>query len=166
MLAQVPACRSAIVFFVWIGVFNLMVVAQFWSFANDIYSKEEGERLFAIVGFGASLGAVVGARIADRLIEPFGVNQLMLLGAAVLGRAGAAHQLHRHARARARPAARASRPPSKPATKAEPATNVFALVFRTRYLLLMALMLMLLNWVNTTGEYILASIVKEHAAAA
>ena len=49
-----------VIFFVWIGIFNLMIVAQFWSFANDVYSKEEGERLFVIVGFGASLGAVVG----------------------------------------------------------------------------------------------------------
>ena len=62
-----------------------MIVAQFWSFANDVYSKEEGERLLVIVGLGASLGAVAGARVADRLIEPFGVHQLMLLGAAVLG---------------------------------------------------------------------------------
>ena len=37
------------------------------------------------------------------------------------------------------------------------------MVFRTRYLLLMALMLMLVNWVNTTGEYILGSIVKDTA---
>ncbi len=52
------------VFFLWIGIFNLMIVAQFWSFANDIYTKDQGERLFAIVGFGASLGAVV--RLAVR----------------------------------------------------------------------------------------------------
>ena len=75
----------AIPFFIWIGVFSLMIVAQFWSFANVIYDKSEGERLFAIVGFGASLGAVFGARIADRLIEPIGIYQLLLLGAAVLG---------------------------------------------------------------------------------
>lgn len=73
----------AIPFFIWIGVFSLMIVAQFWSFANVIYDKSEGERLFAIVGFGASLGAVFGARIADRLIEPIGIYQLFLLGAAV-----------------------------------------------------------------------------------
>jgi AAA family ATP:ADP antiporter len=42
-------------------------------------------------------------------------------------------------------------------------TNAFTMVFRTRYLLLMALMLMLLNWANTTGEYILGSIVKHTA---
>ena len=78
------ASRSAMIYFVWIGIFSLMIVAQFWSFANDVYSKEEGERLLVIVGLGASLGAVAGARVADRLIEPFGVLQLMLLGAAVL----------------------------------------------------------------------------------
>ena len=59
-------------FFIWIGVFSLMIVAQFWSFANVIYDKAEGERLFAIVGFGASLGAVAGSQIADVLIEPVG----------------------------------------------------------------------------------------------
>src|SRR6476619_2719678 len=74
----------AIVFFVWIGIFNLMVVAKFWSFANDVYSKDQGERLFAIVGFGAALGAVVGSRVADRLIDTIGVYELMLVGAAVL----------------------------------------------------------------------------------
>src|SRR5918993_2167869 len=78
----------AIVFFLWIGIFNLMIVAQFWSFANDVYAKEEGERLFAIVGFGASLGAVVGARVAGRLIEPLGINPLLLIGAAVLAGQG------------------------------------------------------------------------------
>jgi len=40
------------VYFLWIGIFNMMIVAQFWSFANDVYSKEEGERLFAIVASG------------------------------------------------------------------------------------------------------------------
>ena len=151
----------AIVYFVWIGVFNMMIVAQFWSFANVLYSKDEGERLFAIVGFGASLGAVVGSGAAAKLIGPFGINELMLLGAALL-----IGQLlltnHIDARDRVR---RGPRIESKPAVKKGPATNAFALVFRTRYLLLMGLMLMLLNWVNTTGEYIIGGIIKENAAA-
>ena len=74
----------AVIFFIWIGIFSLMVIAQFWSFATDIYTKEEGERLFPIVGFGASLGAVFGAQIADQLIEPIGVYELMLVGGAIL----------------------------------------------------------------------------------
>ena len=151
----------AVVFFVWIGIFSLMIVAQFWAFANDVYTKEEGERLFVIVGFGASLGAVAGARIADRLIEPLGVYQLMLRRRGDPARAALADQPHqRRESARRPPAARkvAAAAAAKPS-----GSNAFAMVFRTRYLLLMALMLMLVNWVNSTGEYILGSIVKDTA---
>jgi AAA family ATP:ADP antiporter len=150
------------VYFVWIGIFNLMIVAQFWSFANDVYSKDEGERLFVIVGFGASLGAVVGSIAAERLIEPVGVNNLMLLGAGLivvqLVLTNSIDRVERHRRQHT-----AATPQKKPATKSS--ADGFAMVLRTRYLLLIALMLMTLNWVNTTGEYILGSIVKEHATA-
>ena len=123
-----------IIYFVWIGIFNLMIVAQFWSFANDVYTKEEGERLLVIVGLGASLGAVAGARVADRLIEPFGVLQLMLCGAGVLGlQLLLTNYIDRVERARRRPAVRVK------AATAAPSVNPFAMVFGTRYLLLMAL---------------------------
>ena len=149
-------------FFIWIGVFSLMIVAQFWSFANVIYDKAEGERLFAIVGFGASLGAVAGSRIADVLIEPVGINQLLLLGAAVLGGQVLLtnyvdHRERRHIQSHTRKVSA-----SKTATKASHSQS-FRLVFKTRYLIFMAIMLMLANWVNTTGEYILSNIVKQHA---
>jgi AAA family ATP:ADP antiporter len=148
------------IYFVWIGIFNLMIVAQFWSFANDIYSKEEGERLLVIVGLGASLGAVAGARVADRLIEPFGVLQLMLCGAGVLGlQLLLTNHIDRVERGRRPPAARVK------TEKDAPAVNPFAMVFGTRYLLLMALMILIINWINATGEYILGSIVKEYASA-
>ena len=146
------------IYFVWIGVFSLMIVAQFWSFANDVYSKEEGERLFVIIGFGASLGAVAGSMVADRLIEPFGVMQLMLVGAAVLGlQLLITNYVDRVERGR--------RPPTPKSPKTAASGNAFTMVFKTRYLLLMGLMLMMLNWINTTGEYILGSIVKDMATA-
>jgi len=61
--------QLGVVFFLWVGLFNLMLVAQFWAFANDIYTEEQGKRLFAIVGIGSSLGAIVGARIAGWLFD-------------------------------------------------------------------------------------------------
>ena len=154
----------AVPYFVWIGIFNLMIVAQFWSFANDVYTKPEGERLFPLVGFGASLGAVVGARAAHRLIGGFGIYELMLVGAAVLiVEVLISNHIDRRDRAR-RAGTAVPAGEKKQETKAKAAApNAFGLVFRTRYLLLMAVMLMVLNWVNTTGEYILGSIVKETA---
>src|ERR687895_1086848 len=74
----------AVVYFLWVGIFNLMIIAQFWSFANDVYTKEQGERLFPIVAVGASLGAVLGARLAAWLIPLFGLPQLLLVAAGCL----------------------------------------------------------------------------------
>src|SRR5215813_1881255 len=38
--------RVGVAFYLWIGIFNLVVIAQFWGFANDLYSPERGKRLF------------------------------------------------------------------------------------------------------------------------
>ena len=74
-----------IVFFVWVGLFNLMLVAQFWAFANDVYTQEQGKRLFAIIGIGSSLGAIFGAGVAGRLFMTAGVYPMLLIAAALLG---------------------------------------------------------------------------------
>jgi AAA family ATP:ADP antiporter len=157
----------AIPYFIWIGIFSLMIVAQFWSFANDVYTKEEGERLFPIVGFGASLGAVVGATQAARLIERIGVYELMLLGAALLFlQMLVTNWIDRRARRGAvLKAAGSGVPPRQDQAIGGRGAGVFGLVFRTRYLLLMGVMLLVLNWVNATGEYILGAVVRERAAA-
>ena len=62
-----------IVYYIWVGIFSLTTIAQFWSFANDVYRREAGERLFAFIFLGGSLGALAGARVAERLFE-HGVN--------------------------------------------------------------------------------------------
>jgi AAA family ATP:ADP antiporter len=173
--ADVPL---GVVFFLWVGVFNLMVIAQFWSFANDLYSTEAGKRLFPIVAFGASLGAVMGSVITSALIGPLGVYQMLLVAAALLGVALATTNIvdarERRRKRDARAAAAATSTAQTPAAPAPPASeddgrlaaggNAFQLVFRNRYLLLIALLMLVLNWVNTTGEYILGRTVAAAAA--
>ena len=90
-----------IAYFLWIGVFNLMIIAQFWSFANDLYTRDEGERLFPVVGLGGALGAVLGAIIASRLIRSVGIYQLLLVGAVLLA-AVTGHELRGSANVRTR----------------------------------------------------------------
>ncbi|HZA97521.1 MAG TPA: MFS transporter [Gemmatimonadales bacterium] len=180
----------AVVFFLWVGIFNLMIVAQFWSFANDLYTKEQGERLFAIVAVGASLGAVLGARLAGWLIPLFGLPQLLLVAAGLLtlgvlisnvvdAHERGRHELHLplHLTTAEIPAATGDYQiqtvqESKKLTVSLPGIGptsrrgTFRLVFNNRYLLLIALLILILNWVNTTGEYILSSTVSDAAKAA
>jgi ATP:ADP antiporter, AAA family len=152
-LVRVPL---GIPFYLWVGIFNVMVVAQFWSFANDIYTTEQGKRLFAIVGFGMSSGAVFGSFITGRLIEPLGVYQLLLLSGALLA-VSLALTLVVDSGAGAKKSKKAS---------VKSGRSGFALVFESRYLLLIALMMVLANIVNTTGEYILGKRVAADARAA
>jgi AAA family ATP:ADP antiporter len=162
-----------------------MILAQFWSFANDVYTEDEGERLFPIVGFGASLGAVMGALSAGLLIQALGIYQVMLVGAVLLiaevqitnyldkkERSRTEAHLPEYATTALMPAATAHRRDRETGVltlagepqndRAEPA-GAFAMVFRTRYLLLVAFLMLFSNWVNTTGEYILGSVVGEAA---
>ena len=55
--------RLGVAFFIWLGIFNLMIPAQLWAFANDVYTSERGKRMFPLIGLGASLGAYIGAEI-------------------------------------------------------------------------------------------------------
>lgn len=160
-----------IAFFIWIGVFNLMIVAQFWSFANDLYSRDEGERLFPVVGFGAALGGVLGAYVAAKLIRPLGVYELLLVGAALLGaQLQITNYVDRRSATGARPAtevqdapAATAAPPAEAGPPAEEHENAFAMVLRTPYLRAMAAMVLLIATVDALGEYILGSIVKDAA---
>ena len=147
-------------FFLWVGVFNVMIVAQLWSLANDLFSPGQGKRLFAIIGFGASAGAVAGNVVVGGLIAPLGLYVPMLLAAALLVlslvfiRAAASY--------------RSPAVPDVAGAAQEPVgdTPVFRLMRRNRYLALLALLVLVANWVNTTGEYLLGRFVADSAARA
>ena len=71
-------------FFVWLSVFNLFVVSVFWSFMADIYSKEQGRRLFGVISAGGSAGALLGPLLTSVLVVPLGFQNLLPLSAFLL----------------------------------------------------------------------------------
>jgi AAA family ATP:ADP antiporter len=148
-----------IAFFLWMGVFAVVMPAQFWAFANDVYDSERGKRLFPIVGIGSSLGAWAGAAAASALFTRLGPYPLLLLSAAGLTTTIVlTHWIDRRVR-RARTAAAA--PAEPPLGK----VGGFQLVLSQRYLLLIALLVLVINIVNTVGEFILGRLVVADAAA-
>ena len=72
------------VFFVWISVFNLFVVSVFWSFMADIYTREQGRRLFGIIAAGGSIGALIGGSATSILVVRIGFQNLFPIAAALL----------------------------------------------------------------------------------
>src|ERR671936_794302 len=80
--ARVPYVGVA--FFIWVGIFNMSLVAQFWAYANDIYSKEAGDRLFPMIVIGQTAGAPLGAFVAGHLFRAGFTPQAILQISAVL----------------------------------------------------------------------------------
>ena len=159
-----------VAFFIWVGIFNLMVIAQLWAFANDVYTVDQGKRLFAIVGFGASLGAIAGSFSTGQLVKTLGPYPFMLGACALLLVCMVLTNVVNGREKRA--AVNQVAPADKPATDTAPAASTtdpadepvrgrsgFSLVFRDRYLLLIALLMLIYNFVNTNGEYLLGKLV-------
>ena len=71
-------------FFVWISVFNLFVVSVFWSFMADIYTREQGRRLFGFITSGGSIGALLGGLATSNVVVNIGFENLFPISAAML----------------------------------------------------------------------------------
>jgi ATP:ADP antiporter, AAA family len=147
-------------FYVWVGIFSLASIALFWSYANDLHGPAAGERLFPVIAIGSALGSPVGSKVAEWLfaagVPPY---RILHVGAALL-LVHLALYLVVDRRVRGRQRATASRPPL------QSGPGGFGLVLRSPYLRLIAVLLVFLNVVNTTGEYILSRSVVDTARAA
>jgi AAA family ATP:ADP antiporter len=146
--------RVGFSFFVWLGIFSTLAIAQFWSLATDVMSEADGKRLFPIVAAGGTLGGIFGSQLAARLIDGH-PHQLMGLAAGILVVCAVLTHVTYHA--------------ADHGTKvAEDApewnhSGGFTLVLRDRYLLLIGLSVLILNFVNTTGDFLLAQLVNAKA---
>jgi len=141
-------------FYVFVGILSLTLIAQFWSFANDIYKKSEGDRLFPVIAVGATAGAPLGAALAGELfargVSPWAMIEI----------ASGLLLVHTWLYTRVR---RRGTGETRQATTRTASTNGFALVLHNPYLRLIGLLLVVLNVINTTGEFILADLVTARA---
>jgi AAA family ATP:ADP antiporter len=150
--------RVGVAFYIWVGIFNVFVTAQFWAFANDVYSEQEGKRLFPIVAVGSNLGAWMGAEAAEslfgRLAPESAPYNMMLIAAAGLA---VSILITASVNSRESASAKSKRDAETPLGK----EGGFKLVFSQRYLFLIALLILTLNLVNTIGEFILGKLVTQ-----
>jgi ATP:ADP antiporter, AAA family len=145
-------------FYLWLGIFNLMVLAQFWAFANDLYTEEQGRRLFPILGIGSSLGALAGSQIAGFFFAYLGIDRLLIVAGVLL--AGSLILTWRVNRE----ACEACAVQRSNNSASLGSRGAFEIVASNRYLRLIAWMVVLINVVNTGGEYVLSKLVLSEAA--
>jgi len=145
--------QISVIFFIWIGVYGVIVIAHFWAFATDLFTREAGERLFVIIAFGGSIGAWIGSVISSVLVNYLSAHELILLSAATLALSmiPALYTIK-------------TLPPEcilqENTSNHEIKTSLlacFQIVLTRRFLLMIAVFIILFNLINSTGEYLLSS---------
>ncbi len=71
----------AIVYFIWLSVFNLFAVSLFWSFMADIFSSVTAKKVFGIITLGGSLGALTGPLLVSTMSSAMPIENLLLMAA-------------------------------------------------------------------------------------
>jgi AAA family ATP:ADP antiporter len=136
-------------FYIWVSTFNLLIISVFWTFMADIFSRTQAKRLFGFVAAGATVGGIVGPAAATFLAKAIGNGGLLLISAA--GFVITAWTIALLGKEKQRMLAlgiEAQRTTLDHKLSGSPLDG-FRLVFRSRYLLLLALVLLLMTWIST-----------------
>jgi AAA family ATP:ADP antiporter len=140
---------AAAAIFVWVGSFNLLVISVFWTFMADIFSRTQAKRLFGFIAAGGATGGIVGPLLAAGLVKTVGNSGLMLISAAGFALTAAlVKMLAREKQRMVESGVEAQHTTLDHGLAGNPFDG-FRLLFRSRYLLLVAAFLLLMTWLTT-----------------
>lgn len=158
-------------FYLWVGLFGVFMVAQTWTFIIDLYKDDAGKRLIPMIAIGATSGAVVGSWLVKQLmaIPSMGANSLLLISTLPLTASWLLCRMVDLDQSRKSPTVEVATPDNKKSDASSnssamtilPTEKVFDLFRNNNLLLLIAGASLLLNWVNTNGENLLYQVINE-----
>lgn len=156
LIRSVPGIGVA--FYLWVGMFGVFVVAQFWAFAADLYDQERGSRLLPMIAVGATGGAMLGSGLESELVARHWLDAKYLLLAAL--------PLLALAMWLTRVVDRAEGGTSKAEqlgfeSPVRDGRGALSLIFGHRFLLAVAAVTLLFNWVKTNGDNQLFAAIQE-----
>jgi len=155
---------SGILYYLWVGMFGVFVVAQFWTFCADVYTDERGKRMMPFIAIGATSGAAAGSWIVNALVSS-GLLPTEYLLLVAIGPLLLSIYLVRRVESRAYTGGGENTAVRPGDTERASLWNGAKLVLLSRFLLLAALVTLFTNWVNTNGENLLFRVVQETLAA-
>jgi len=153
VLAWLEIPYVGLIFHVWLGIYVLTSVAQLWSLGNDLYGRDKGARLFPLVAIGAPVGSALGALAAAHLFSGVGAiaSLLQLASVFILVQLALLFAITRRPEAKHEPKERID------------AKTSIRMVLASPYLRWVALLFVVLNLINTTGEFLLARAIVSEA---
>ena len=139
-------------YYVWVSIYGVLMVSQFWVFATGSFNIKSGKRLFPVILIGASLGGLIGAQIAGFVIGYMGITSGLVIASAIIAVTAFFPYMARNAV----PTTSKCLDCHMYQSKASKILGGLHVVSRSKLMILIAIYALLLNIVNSTGEYIFA----------
>lgn len=160
VLSRIGVPNLGFFFYVWVGIFNMSIIAQFWSYVSDVTEEQAGAIRFPRVMVGASLGGVAGL-VIDRVLRAYPIFEADPFLALHVAASLLVVSLVFFLRADSLTSGAAG---DRIGGQLLQLGNGLQRVFSSPYLRLIALSLLLLNLVNSTGEYVLDNYIVDYAS--
>ena len=140
-------------YYVWVSIYGVMMVTQFWVFTTGSFNVKSGKRLFPVILIGASLGGLVGSKVAGDVISTLGLGSGMCVASAVIAFTAILPYVSR------RLVPIESKCVNCDVNRSEKNSSLLggvSVVLHSRFMILIAIYALLLNVINSTGEYLFA----------
>jgi AAA family ATP:ADP antiporter len=87
LLLNSPGPIASAGLYVFVDILGVVLVEQFWSLTNSIYTTHEGRSWYGLVGTGGLVGGVAGGWVSAMLIKhtPLQTPDLLLTAAGIIG---------------------------------------------------------------------------------
>jgi len=154
----------AAAFYVWLSTLNLLIISVFWSMMADIFSSTQAKRLFGFIAAGGTVGTIVAPAFITFFVKTVGANTLLLIsGTGFLLTALLVRVLEKEKRRFSASDTAAQRTSLDRSLGGNPFDG-FVLLFKSRYLLMIALFLLLMTWISTVIYFQLGDLISHQFA--
>lgn len=150
----------AAAFFVWVSTFNILTISVFWSLMADTFSRTQAKRLFGVVAAGGTLGTVAGPAITTLFVNLVGTNTLLLISAGGFVVTAWLVRLLEREKQKLRAMGDAQETTLDRKLAGNPFDG-FSLLFKSRYLLLLSLFILLMTWISTIVYFQLGDLISK-----
>lgn len=151
-------------FYVWVSTFNLLTISVFWSLMADIFSSDQAKRLFGFIAAGGTVGTICAPAFTILFVRALGTNNLLLISAAGFAATGLLVRLMEREKRRLVAVDEDAQKTSLDHRLGGNPFDGFMLLFKSRYLLMIALFLLLMTWISTVIYFQLGDLISQNFA--
>ena len=154
----------AAAFYIWLSTFNLITISVFWSLMADIFSAVQARRLFGFIAAGGTLGTITAPAFITLFVKAIGTNNLLLISAAGFAVCALLVRLLEAEKQKLISKGAQTQPTTLTHSLGGNPFDGFALLIRSRYLLMIALFLLLMTWISTVIYFQLGDLISKDFA--